>query len=191
MCWRSTTQTRTESLGEMRGTSGSPRHSPILCMLVAALLSAALIPSTSLDSTRRCCLPCLAPALLARALLTSSNGTCAPSPLSCCSFDEFVRMAQDNIFLSGKLQEYRNAFRCAMLPLDASVPASSRASSARGWCGRYGGGGGWMLLAAAAAPHALRARPPPPPPPPPHGWLQGCGRRRQRHGLRHGALPAV
>lgn len=28
-----------------------------------------------------------------------------------CSFEEFVRMSQDKIFLTGKLQEYQNAFR--------------------------------------------------------------------------------
>jgi hypothetical protein len=36
-------------------------------------------------------------------------------PPACCalrprSFDEFVRMSQDKIFLTGKLQEYRHAF---------------------------------------------------------------------------------
>lgn len=39
-----------------------------------------------------------------------------PLPPFLCSFEEFVRMAQDNIFLTGKLQEYSKAFKCEQLP---------------------------------------------------------------------------
>lgn len=44
---------------------------------------------------------------------------CLPFTPLACSFEEFVRMAQDKIFLAGKLEEYRDAFRHAGQALNA------------------------------------------------------------------------
>ena len=115
---------------------------------------------------------------------------CLPVP-PLCSFEEFVRMAQDKIFMTGKLQEYKDAFRwggaglamwlggchCGTMP-HAGVAVGS---------GHVGSLPFPPSLQAVAFLAGLPAHAPTCPP----TGLQGCRLWRQWHHLRHRALSAL